>query len=199
MHRVLFVYFPPYILSCSGVPSFQHYSVLPSSYPSTAHSQEFAIMGNFQSKKTESLYMTRDHSWAPTTTEVPVDTQGPECYGRVCVLKKRPSPALDDSCFAFEDQALPETLKEGTALVQATHLSMDPTHFIWTQEILQYMPAVGINTVMRGIALGKIVKTTDEANFPVGKLVSITGGIAEYTVVPRLLASTLLFPTYLLR
>ena len=43
---------------------------------------------------------------------------------------------------------LPETIKEGTVLVQVTHMSMDPTHFVWTQDIPQYMPAVGLGTIM---------------------------------------------------
>lgn len=131
----------------------------------------------------ESLYTVRDKSWAPSSDEVAVDPVGPECYGRVGILIKRPDPKLDASCFKFEDRPVPKEIKEGTVLVKNTHFSMDPTHFIWTQEIPQYMPAVGLNTVMRCITLGEIVKTTDEEKFPVGQIVSLVGGgLGEYSV-----------------
>lgn len=136
------------------------------------------------SETASSLYNVRDNSWAPVgDSKVPFDPKGPECFGKVCMLTKRPSPELDDSCFTFEDRPLPETLKDGTVLVKNTHLSMDPTHFIWSQEIPQYMPAVGLNTAMRCLSLGTIVKSTDDAKFPVGQVVSIFGGVADYAVV----------------
>jgi len=115
---------------------------------------------------------------------VPFDPVGPEGFGRVGILTKRPDPKLDDSCFRFETRPLPETLAPGTVLVKNTHYSMDPTHFIWTQEIPQYMPAVGLNTIMRCLTLGEVVKSTDEEKFPVGQIVSIFGGLAEYSVIP---------------
>jgi len=61
---------------------------------------------------------------------------------------------------------------------------MDPTHFIWAQEIPQYMPAVGLNTIMRCLTLGEIVKSADEEKFPAGQIASIFGGLAEYSVIP---------------
>jgi hypothetical protein len=81
----------------------------------------------------------RDNSWAPTTDEVSVDTEGPEGYGKVLVLVKRPSPDLDESCFKVETRPLPDNLKPGFVLVKNTHYSMDPTHFIWAQEIPQVL------------------------------------------------------------
>ena len=130
------------------------------------------------------LYKVRDNSWAPTSTQVPVDVKGPEGCGKVVLLTKRPSPALDDSCFTSENRPVPEILEPGTVLVKNTHYSMDPTHFIWSQEIPQYMPAIGLGTVMRCLTLGTVVKTTDPEKFPEGTVVSIFGGLAEYTVVP---------------
>jgi NADPH-dependent curcumin reductase CurA len=132
-----------------------------------------------------SLFNVRDNSWAPVgDIKAPFDPVGPEGYGKVCLLTKRPAPVLDDSCFTFETRPVPEALKEGTVLIKNTHYSMDPTHFIWTQEIPQYMPAVGLGTVMRCLTLGTVVKSTNEEKFPVGTVVSIFGGLAEYTVVP---------------
>jgi hypothetical protein len=87
----------------------------------------------------EELWKVRDNSWAPTTDEVSVDTEGPEGYGKVLVLVKRPSPDLDESCFKVETRPLPDNLKPGFVLVKNTHYSMDPTHFIWAQEIPQVL------------------------------------------------------------
>ena len=46
------------------------------------------------------------------------------------------------------------------------------------------MPAVGLDTIMRCLVVATVVKTTDEVKFPVGKVVSCMGGVAEYLVVP---------------
>jgi len=86
----------------------------------------------------EELWKVRDNSWAPTTDEVSVDTEGPEGYGKVLLLVKRPSPDLDDSCFKAETRPVPDNLKPGTVLVKNTHYSMDPTHFIWAQRSHRY-------------------------------------------------------------
>lgn len=130
------------------------------------------------------LWNARDNSWAPTSSQAPFDPVGPEGYGKVILLKKRPDPKLDESCFTGETRALPETLAPDTVLVKNTHYSMDPTHFIWTQEIPQYMPAVGLGTIMRCLTLGTVVRSTSEEKFPVGTVVSVFGGLAEYTVIP---------------
>ena len=127
-------------------------------------------------------WKTRDCSWAPTTATVKVDSKGIQGYGKVMMLVKRPSPTITEDCFRFEDIPLPDTLEEGTLLVENLYLSMDPTHLIWMQEIEQYMPAVGLNTVMRCLGLARVVKTTD-AKFPVGTIISGMVGIAEYAVM----------------
>jgi len=46
------------------------------------------------------------------------------------------------------------------------------------------MPAVGLGTVMRCLTLGNVVKTTNEVAFPVGKVVTGFGGVAEYSMLP---------------
>jgi NADPH-dependent curcumin reductase CurA len=46
------------------------------------------------------------------------------------------------------------------------------------------MPAVGLGTVMRCLTLGNVVKTTNEDAFPVGKVVTGFGGVAEYSMLP---------------
>jgi len=60
---------------------------------------------------------------------------------------------------------------------------MDPTHLIWSQDIPQYMPAVGLNTIMRSIGYGTVVQTSDESKFPVGSAVTGVFGVVEYALV----------------
>lgn len=112
-----------------------------------------------------------------------VDNVGPTCYGKCAVLIKRPEGAIIDEMFDFQDRAVPDEIPEGTVLVRNDFLSMDPTHLIWMQDIPQYMPAVGLNTVMRALGVGRVIKTTDEDNFPVGKVVGGVMGVAEYTLL----------------
>ncbi|KAJ1445051.1 hypothetical protein M885DRAFT_473895 [Pelagophyceae sp. CCMP2097] len=128
--------------------------------------------------------MTSDASWAPDQNQVKVDPVGTECYGRVAVLIKRPDPVFDESCFRYETRPVPTTCAPGTVIVEASHISMDPTHFIWTQDIPQYMPAVGLETAMRASVIGTVVVTSDAAAHPVGEVVSIFGGVATHMVIP---------------
>lgn len=44
------------------------------------------------------------------------------------------------------------------------------------------MPAVGLNTIMRAGALGRVIKTSDESKLAVGTIVNVTGGVCEYSV-----------------
>jgi NADPH-dependent curcumin reductase len=125
-----------------------------------------------------------DNSWSPTTQTVRFDPVGPEGYGKVAVLVKRPDPLLDDSCIKIENRDVPDTVDAGTVMVKNTHYSMDPTHMIWAQDIPQYMPAVGLDTIMRCLTLGEVVKSSDEKKFPLGTIVSVFGGLAEYSVIP---------------
>lgn len=126
----------------------------------------------------------RDKSWAPTTSEVPVDTIGAQGFGKCGLLVKRPYEGkFSPDCFEFVNRPVPEILEAGTVLIQNLYLSMDPTNLIWAQEIPQYMPAVGLGTVMRCGGVGKVVKTTDEEKLPVGTFVS-TLGLAEFLVSP---------------
>ena len=47
--------------------------------------------------ETTPVYNQRDNSWAPVgCAATPVDPVGPEGYGRVGLLTKRPAPELDE-------------------------------------------------------------------------------------------------------
>jgi len=100
------------------------------------------------------------------------------------VLVKRPTTVITNDCFEFPNRPLPETLEEGTVLVKHLLVSMDPTHRIWMSDMKQYMPSVGLNTVMRAGVTGKVIKTSDESKMAVGTIVTVTGGVCEYSVQP---------------
>jgi NADPH-dependent curcumin reductase CurA len=61
---------------------------------------------------------------------------------------------------------------------------MDPTHIIWSKLIPQYMPAVGLGTPMRCLTIFKIIKSSDETNWPIDTLCTGFGGVAEYAMLP---------------
>jgi len=88
-----------------------------------------------------------------------------------------------DSDFKVFDEPIPDP-KEGEAVVQNIYVSMDPTHRIWASEEEQYMPSVGLGTVMRALTVGKVVKTSDATALPEGSYVSGVGGVQEYCCAP---------------
>jgi len=134
------------------------------------------------------FWRIRDHSWAPTSSQVREDPVGATGYGRVAILVKRPHETggeFTEETFRYETRPLPEDFEiaSGKVLVKVEYLSMDPTHLIWSQDIPQYMPAVGLNTIMRCLGVGSIVKTSDEQKWPVGSIVSGIFGVVEFSVV----------------
>jgi len=120
----------------------------------------------------------------PTSEEVAADPVGCQGFGKCAILVKRPIKEITKDCFEYPDRPLPETLEEGTCLIKHLLISMDPTHRIWMSDMSQYMPSVGLGTVMRAGVTGKVIKSADEAKMPVGTIVSCTGGVAEYSVQP---------------
>lgn len=128
-----------------------------------------------------------NHSWAPTSSQVAEDPVGPTGYGRVAILVKRPRDTgneLTEENFRYETRTLPEDihLEAGKVIVKVDYLSMDPTQMIWAQDIPQYMPACGLNTIMRSLGVGTIIKTSDEQNWPVGTVVSGMLGVVEFSL-----------------
>lgn len=123
----------------------------------------------------------RSASWA--SPGVKVDTVGVGGGGRRVKLVSRPIGDFKDSDFKVEEEPVPEP-KDGEAVVKVIFISCDPTHRIWASEAEQYMPCVGLGTVMRAGAIGKVVKTSDPKSMPEGSYVSGMGGVQEYFVAP---------------
>uniref|UniRef100_A0A7S1S8K4 Enoyl reductase (ER) domain-containing protein n=1 Tax=Alexandrium catenella TaxID=2925 RepID=A0A7S1S8K4_ALECA len=132
--------------------------------------------------------------WPATSTDVrsaawsspgvAEDTKGPKGGGKQVVLVRRPVGDFKPEDFEVRETPVPSELGEGEALVQNVLVSLDPTHRIWASDDRQYMPCVGLNTVMRAGTLGKVVKSSDEAKMPVGSYVSAFGGVQAYCVAP---------------
>ena len=118
----------------------------------------------------------------PTSSEVPEDPMGPKGFGKCAVLVKRPTTVITKDCFEFPTRAVPEELEEGTVLVKHILVSCDPTHRIWMSNMTQYMPSVGLNTIMRAGTTARVVKTSDESKMAVGTVITCVGGVCEYSV-----------------
>lgn len=97
-------------------------------------------------------------------------------------LKSRPVEKVTPDNFDFVEQAIPD-LKDGEVLVQVVYLSLDPTNRIWMSDMEQYMPPVAIGEVMRGLGIGRVVKSLN-AKFTEGDHVSGLLGWQDYCLVP---------------
>jgi len=112
-----------------------------------------------------------------------VDDVGIPGGGKRLLLVARPQGDFKDSDFKVVEEPIPEPAA-GQAVVQNIYVSVDPTHRIWASDKPQYMPAVGLGTVMRAGCVGKVVKTSDPEKMAVGTYVSLFGGVQEYACVP---------------
>src|SRR5664280_2875395 len=76
---------------------------------------------------------------------------------------------------------LPE-IGEGEALVRVEWISLDPTNRTWLYESPTYLPPVGIGEVMRGLGLGRVVRSKHPRH-PEGQLVAGLLGWQEWAVI----------------
>ena len=63
---------------------------------------------------------------------------------------------IKDSDLEVVEVPIPEPAA-GQAVVQNVLLSIDLTHRIWMSDAKQYMPAVGLGTVMRALCISKVI------------------------------------------
>lgn len=95
-------------------------------------------------------------------------------------LKTRPIGDIKESNFEYREEPIPSP-KDGEVLVRTIYLSLDPTNRIWMSDIPQYMAAVEIGQVMRGVVIG-VVEESKNPNFQPGDLVSGTLGWQDYAI-----------------
>ncbi|MCW7539402.1 NADP-dependent oxidoreductase [Aquabacterium sp. A7-Y] len=97
-------------------------------------------------------------------------------------LASRPagSPTRDNWNFTTEPVAEPGP--QGV-VVQTLCLSLDPAMRGWMNEGKSYIPPVGIGEVMRAGGIGRVI-ASQNADFPVGALVSGSLGVQAYCALP---------------
>lgn len=103
---------------------------------------------------------------------------GAERVNRAYRLRRRPQGAPCEGDLELVEEEIPE-LRDGQALVRNKLLSLDPTNRIWMSDIRGYMPAVPIDSVMRGLGVGEVVESKRE-DMPVGATVSGFVGWQEH-------------------
>jgi NADPH-dependent curcumin reductase CurA len=93
-------------------------------------------------------------------------------------LATRPVGAVKRSDFNYTEELLRDPA-EGEVLVKILHISLDPAMRGWMDDRPSYMPPVGINEVMRALAVGRVIASNNPA-FAVGEHVSGMLGVQEY-------------------
>jgi len=129
---------------------------------------------------------TRDASWAgkqDADGKAAVDQKGPNGGGTRVKLLKRPVAEIKKTDFEVVTDKVPEP-EPGQVLIKHILISLDPTHRLWMSDQPQYMACVGLGTVMRAGAVGKVVKCPS-GKFKEGDYVSCQGGVQEYSVCPE--------------
>lgn len=104
-------------------------------------------------------------------------------------LKTRPVGRVTPDNFDFVEEPIPE-LDQGDVLVRIIYLSLDPTNRIWMSDVAQYMPAVQIGEVMRGLGIGRVERSRNP-NFTEGDYVSGLLGWQSYLLADAQAASYL--------
>jgi NADPH-dependent curcumin reductase CurA len=97
------------------------------------------------------------------------------------LLRERPRERIGAETFQLVTEPLPE-IGEGEALVRVEWISLDPTNRTWLNESPAYLPPVGIGEVMRGLGLGRVVRSKHPRH-PEGRLVAGLLGWQEWAVI----------------
>ena len=94
-------------------------------------------------------------------------------------LATRPVGAVKRSDFHYTEEALRDPV-DGEILIKILYISLDPAMRGWMNESkASYIPPVGINEVMRAIAVGRVI-ASKHPNFAVGDHVNGLLGVQEY-------------------
>lgn len=93
-------------------------------------------------------------------------------------LAKRPVGMVQESDFELAREPVPDP-GEGEILVRTRYLAFEPAMRGWLNDEKSYLPPVGIGEVMRGSAVGQVVKSRNAA-FAEGDLVHGMFGWQEY-------------------
>jgi NADPH-dependent curcumin reductase CurA len=95
-------------------------------------------------------------------------------------LCARPIGLFKESDFEYREEPVPDP-PQGQVLVRNLYLSLDPTNRGWANERPTYLPSVGLGEVMRGIAIGIVVKSRSD-RFLEGEIVQGLLGWQDYAL-----------------
>lgn len=99
---------------------------------------------------------------------------------RQWTLARRPVGRVDEACFALQESEIPRP-GPGQALVKTRYLSFEPAMRGWIDDRPNYLPAVEIGAVMRGMAVSEVIESDVEGLHP-GDLVIGTTGWQEFAI-----------------
>ena len=96
------------------------------------------------------------------------------------ILRSRPDGRITSDTFELVEEPVPQ-IQDGQALVRTRWISIDPTNRAWIRDVPTYLPPVGIGEVMRGLGLGQVVASKNDA-YQEGQLVQGLVGWQEWAV-----------------
>jgi len=99
---------------------------------------------------------------------------------RQWLLAARPQGRIKESDFRWNEAPVPEP-GEGQVLIRNLYLSLDPTNRGWMGERATYLPPVQLGDVVRGIAIGEVVRS-NHPKFKEGEIVQGMIGWQDYLV-----------------
>ena len=97
-------------------------------------------------------------------------------------LAVRPTGLPDRDTWTLTEEPLGDPA-DGEVAVETLYISLDPAMRGWMNEGESYVPAVGLGEVMRALALGRVIASSDPG-FQEGDHVTGTFGVQRYAVVP---------------
>lgn len=95
-------------------------------------------------------------------------------------LAQRPVGLPDDDTWELRESPVPEP-EEGQFLVRQQYVSLDPAMRGWISDKKSYMPPVDLGAVMRGGAVGEVIRSK-HPKFQPGDFVTGWGGIQQYAI-----------------
>jgi len=104
----------------------------------------------------------------------------PDAYTEI-QLAERPTGLPGDATFKIVERPFEEP-EEGEIVVRITYLSLDPAMRGWMDDRRSYLPPVGIGEVMRGLAVGEVVRSR-HPDIAAGDHVSGSFGWRQYARV----------------
>ncbi|WP_373088237.1 NADP-dependent oxidoreductase [Zhongshania sp.] len=99
---------------------------------------------------------------------------------RQWLFVKRPTDAVDESCFKIVTTEVPD-IHDGQILLQNLYFSLDASMRTWMNEGPNYLEPLILGQPMRSVTLAKIVKSNNP-DFPVGRHVMGMNSWEDYSV-----------------